>query len=465
MNAAPQSHESEEAIIGAMMVSQMAREAAIEAGLRCEHFFLPAHRTIFDAIVAVQDQDHVDEVVVIAQLKATKGTFAGNAGTALDAVGGPVGVLEISERVPAAANARAYAEDVIRQATFRMIVEAGRAIIDIGHTPDLSPKEAVDKAGQVVSALTVGKASGDFVTLDSMLGDWYDALADRFDAGTDIVGLQTGFPPIDRILGGLQKQKLIVLAARPAMGKTALMLNIIKHLALVETADVAVFSMEMGIDELAARLISDLSSIDGNRLRNIAPIEADLQGATDAIATIMRLGRDRIHVDPSVDVTPHAIRAKARRLARRLERKGRGLNAVFVDYMQLMESSGRRENRVQEVSEISRQLKLLAMELDVPVIALSQLSRKVEERPDKRPQLSDLRESGSIEQDADQVAFLFRPEVYWPDDPTHRRKAEVIVAKNRGGRIGSELLGFQGKYTRFVPYVPHEYVAGTGGPS
>ena len=355
--------------------------------------------------------------------------------------GKPV-VHTLAATVPAAANARHYAQIVRDTATYRGLIRAGTDIASLGFEHIGEPQELVDRAEQIVFSIGDQRISSDFERIDGLLKQSFERLDEIQNSDHDITGAPSGFKALDELTAGFQKSNLVVLAARPGMGKTSLALNIATHLAVREQIPVAIFSLEMSREEVTTRLMCTEGRVDSKRLRVGKLSKADWNNLTNAST---RLYNAPIFVDDSAGVSPIEIKAKARRLKARLDGH---LGLVVVDYLQLMGGQTRVENRVQEISQISRALKLIARDLDVPVLAISQLSRAVEQRTDKRPVLSDLRESGSIEQDADLVMFVYRDD-YYDDSSDDKGTAELILAKHRNGPIDKIRLAYIGRYTKF----------------
>ncbi len=329
-------------------------------------------------------------------------------------------------------------------ATYRSLIRAGTEIATLGYEHLGEPGEVVDKAEQIVFGIADQRISGDFAAIKTLLNESFERLAALAESGSDLTGVPSGLRDLDRITAGFQDSNLVVMAARPGMGKTSLALNIAAHLGVRENVPVAIFSLEMSQEEVTQRLMCAEARVDSKRLRTGSLDDADWAKLTNACD---KLSRAPIYIDDTAGVTPIEIKAKTRRLQSRLKEEG-GLGLVVVDYLQLMGGQARVENRVQEISQISRSLKLIARDLNVPVIAISQLSRAVEARSDKRPQLSDLRESGSIEQDADLVMFVYRDD-YYNKDSEDMGTAELIVAKHRNGPLDTVRLSYVGRYTRF----------------
>lgn len=441
----PQSLEAEEAVIGAMLRSSIPIEIAVELRMTAEHFYRPSHRTIFNAIMELADRDAVDEITVIHHLKANR---------QLSDVGGSAAVMMLAERVPTIANARAYAEEVIDQAKLRFLVETGHGIAKLGYEHPDTPDNLLLQAGAMIDAHgdTDPSSSEEWTTLDAELDVLADALQRRKDAGTKIVGLTTGLEALDNRWGGVQRARLYIGAGRPGMGKSAWLYGVMEHIALELGEHVALFNFEMNPEQQAARAAARLGAADLHRITNALPTDHDI---THVASTRQRYQARSplMHINRSASMTIRQIQQSARRLNRKLKRStGKGLAAIGVDYIQLIESTGRSDDRQRDLTHISRGLKLLGKELDVPVVALSQLNRQVENRPIPRPVLSDLRESGAIEQDADVVLLLYRPEYYLGEstEPEWQGKAEAITAKWRDGTPGTDILGWDGPRTKFV---------------
>jgi replicative DNA helicase len=390
----------------------------------------------------VTQSEPVDQLTVCDQL-AARGK--------LEEVGGRPVIFGLTDAVPVAANARRYAEIVRANSMLRGLIRAGNKIAQLGFDRPGPVEELLDQAEQEVYELTRHEAKQDFSVIQDLLHQAFERIAELSADSNGVTGVATGFREIDKLTSGLQPSNLVILAARPSMGKTSLALNIAEHVAVQLRKPVALFSLEMSKAEITQRIMCSVANVDASRLRNGQLSNDDWSKVTGAVDTLMDAP---LYIDDSGMVTAMEIRAKSRRLAA----KAGGIGLVVVDYIQLMSAAGSAENRVQEVSQISRALKVLGRDLNVPVLALSQLSRGVEQRQDKRPILSDLRESGSIEQDADVVAFIYRDAYYRrnedgsealaPDDPD-RDKTEIIVAKHRNGPVGTVTLRFQPRYTRF----------------
>jgi replicative DNA helicase len=438
----PQDLEAEQSVLGAMLLSETAVAECSEL-LRAEDFYRTSNAEIYRAVLdLVTQSEPIDQLTVCDQL-AARGK--------LEEVGGRPVVFGLTDAVPVAANARRYAEIVRANSMLRGLIRAGNKIAQLGFDRPGPVEELLDQAEQEVYELTRHEAKQDFSIIQDLLHQAFERIAELSADSNGVTGVATGFREIDRLTSGLQPSNLVILAARPSMGKTSLALNIAEHVAVSLRKTVALFSLEMSKAEITQRIMCSVANVDASRLRNGQLSNDDWSKVTGAVDTLMDAP---LYIDDSGMVTAMEIRAKSRRLASRAG----GLGLVVVDYIQLMSAAGNAESRVQEVSQISRALKVLGRDLDVPVLALSQLSRAVEQRQDKRPILSDLRESGSIEQDADVVAFIYRDAYYKrnedgsealaPDDPD-RDKTEIIVAKHRNGPVGTVTLRFQPRYTRF----------------
>jgi replicative DNA helicase len=426
--------DAEESLLGAMLLSRDAIASAMEM-CGAEDFYKPAHAHVFAAISALYARGEPADPVTVADELRRSGT--------LESVGDPSLLLSLQVNTPSTANAGHYAHIVEEHALLRRLVSVAGEIAELGYSVPEDVAEAVDQAEAMVYAVAQRRIVDTMSPLRDLLGDALDRIERLVERGEAITGVPTGYADLDSRLAGLQKSNLVVVGARPAMGKTSFALGIVAHAAVHSREPVLLFSLEMSHLELTQRILCSEARVDATRMRNGHLLESDWPKISEAIG---RLGDAPIYIDDNPNVTVMDIRAKARRLKAR-----EGLGLVVVDYLQLMSGHGRSraENRQVEVSEISRGLKVLARELDIPVIALSQLSRNLEMRQDKRPVLADLRESGSIEQDADVVLFIYRDEIYNPESPD-RGSAEILVAKHRNGPTGKVELAFVDHYTRFA---------------
>jgi replicative DNA helicase len=431
----PQNLDAEESVLGAMMLSPLAIGAVTEAtALGAADFYRESHGQVFRAILALYAKgEPVDAITVVDELDRSN---------MLETAGGPDRVHELAALVPAAANAAHYARIVSEMATLRGLIRAGNDIARLGFDRPGETVELVDRAEQIVFDLSQQRVSTEFAHIDDLLKDSFETITKLYEAGEDITGTPSGFRDLDRLTSGFQPGNLVIVAARPSMGKSALALCMAANVAVRKSTPVALFTLEMSKAEVTQRLMCAEGKVESQRLRT-GKLQADdwprLTAACD------KLAKAPIYVDDTASITMMEIRSKLRRLKTREP----NLGLVIVDYLQLMTSGTTVENRVQEVSQISRALKVLARDLDVPIIALSQLSRAVEQRHDKRPILSDLRESGSIEQDADLVMFVYRDEYYNPEETESAGIAELLLAKHRNGATGTEKVAFQKRYAKF----------------
>jgi replicative DNA helicase len=431
----PQDLDAEESVLGAMLLSPHALGTVSEL-LRPEDFYRPSHALIYETMLEMYGRGDNVDAITVANALATKGR--------LDDVGGRAFVHTLASVVPAVANARHHAEIVRDAATYRSLIAAGHEISRLGFERMGEPQDLVDRAEQVVFEIAGDRIKGDFEALDPLLKQSFERITKLYEEDKDVTGIATGYRDLDRITAGFQPENLVILAARPGMGKTSLALNIASHIGVHEQKPVAIFSIEMSRDEVTQRLMCAEGKVDSTRLRTGRLASEDWARLTTACD---RLSRAPIFIDDTAGISPIEIKAKTRRLKTRHP----DLALIIVDYLQLIGSSGRFDNRVAEISHISRALKLIGRDLGVPVLACSQLSRAVEQRGqgDKRPHLSDLRESGSIEQDADLVMFVYRDE-YYNADSEDKGTAEIIVAKHRNGPLDTVKLAYQGRYTRFA---------------
>jgi replicative DNA helicase len=433
----PHSVEAEQSVLGGLLLDNSAWDRIADR-ISADDFYRHDHRLIFQQIARLIDQSKpADTVTVFEALQV--------AGQAADC--GGLGYLNsLAQNTPSAANIRRYAEIVRERAILRRLVTVGDEIAVSALEPQgRDAKQILDEAeGKVFRIAEQGaRDRAGFVKLEPLLTRVVERIQELFEraSGSDVTGVPTGFADLDNKTCGLQPGDLVIIAGRPSMGKTALALNIGEHVAIDLGMPVAVFSMEMGAAQLALRMLGSVGRIDQQRLRTGRLTDEDWPRLSEAI--------ERMHAAPLyIDETPALNALELRARARRLAREYKQLGLIVVDYLQLMSASALGENRATEISEISRSLKALAKELKVPVVALSQLNRTVEARTDKRPVMSDLRESGAIEQDADVILFIYRDEVYNPDS-SDKGVAEVIIGKQRNGPIGKVNLRFGGQFTRF----------------
>ncbi len=439
---APHSTEAEMSTLGAMMLDPTAIEKVLEI-LRPEDFYHPAHQTICEVIYSLHERRMaVDLLTVQEELRRRN---------QLEEVGGLPALVAITESVPTASNAEYYARIVEEKAILRRLVHASHEILRLVDEPDLSVQEIVDLSEHAVFQVSQRRMGRTFVQIGEKILDSLEHFEEIQNSGRGILGIPTHFPALDRLTSGLQPAELIVLAARPSVGKTSLALNIAENVALRENRPVAIFSLEMSSDQLVQRLLCSLAGVDMERIRHGRLSEEDWQHLRVAAE---RLFRAPIYIDDTTSLSPLEMRAKCRRLRAQTG----DLALIVIDYLQLMRSSNRRvENRNQEIGEIARALKQLAREFHVPVLVLSQLSRSIEKRENKRPILSDLRDSGSIEAEADVVMFIHRENPLADKEgekaiikASQDTDAEIIIAKQRNGPIGKVILRFQPAFSRFV---------------
>lgn len=432
----PQSIEAEQAVLGAMLIK---KEAAIEAMeiLQPEDFYRDAHRVVFEAIMAVfQNDSAVDMITVTEQLKKSD---------MLEKAGGVAGVTALANAVPTAANVVYHAKIVREKAELRELINAGSEITGWAFEDSDDVDTVMDRAEKRILDVTARENSADFTPMKDIVIETFKQVENRAGNKGALTGVASGFTDLDKLTSGFQPSDLILVAARPSMGKTAFTLNIASYVAVHLDKPVAFFSLEMSKEQLVQRMLCSEGAIDSQRLRNGDLNDEDWE---HLIAAADRLTNAPVFIDDTPGITVMELRSKARRV-----KAEHGLSLVVIDYLQLMSGRGSKgsDNRQQEISEISRSLKALARELKVPVIALSQLSRSVESRQVKRPMLSDLRESGSLEQDADIVMFLYR-EDYYDKETEQQNVTEVIVAKHRNGPIDTVRLYFDKEFTRFANF-------------
>jgi replicative DNA helicase len=435
----PSSVLAEQALLGGLMLDNSAWDKVADLVTEAD-FYRPDHRLIFSAIRQLSERRQPFDAITISDCLESRKELAEAGGLAY------LGALV--RDTPSAANVADYARIIRDRALLRELIETGNSIVGSAfHTEGRPASELVDEAERrVLEIAQRGQRQGSgFVHLRDVLGQTIDRLDMLHQAGGSITGVSTGFTRFDEFTAGLQRGDLIVVAGRPSMGKTTLALNVAENAALGAKLAVAVFSMEMSVDQLAFRMISSLGRVDQAHLRNGRFGDEEWPRINGAIR---QMAEARIFIDDTPAMTPTEVRSRARRLQRE-----RGLDLIVLDYLQLMQVAGSSENRATEISEISRSLKALARELKVPVIALSQLNRSVEQRQDKKPVMSDLRESGAIEQDADLIVFIYRDEVYNQNSPK-KGIADITIAKQRNGPTGEFPLTFLGKYTRFENYAP-----------
>lgn len=435
----PNSVEAEQSVLGALMLDNRAWDR-IADHIRETDFYRNDHRLIFAAMARLAERNQPFDVLTVAEsLKHAD---------QLDKSGGEAYLYELAQNTPSAANVSAYADIVREKSVMRQLIAAGTDIIEKVYQPEgCESKELLDIAERSVFQISEQHSRGSGpVQISTLLAKAADRLDTLYHSTDALTGLSTGFASFDNMTSGLQRGDLIIIAGRPSMGKTTFSMNIAEHAAIKGTKPVLIFSLEMPAESLTLRMMSSLGRIDQHKVRTGKLKDDDWPRVTSAISM---LSEAKMYIDDTPALTPTELRARARRVAR----EHGGLGLIVVDYLQLMTIPGTKENRTNEVSEISRSLKAVAKELDVPLIALSQLNRSLESRTDRRPVMSDLRESGSIEQDADLIVFIYRDEVYHDDTPD-KGIAEIIIRKHRNGPIGDFRLTFFGQYTRFENFAP-----------
>ncbi len=426
----PYNKEAEESVLGAILISKDAANVVLDK-LSAEDFYVPAHQSIYEAVQVLYNSNQpIDAVTLTDQLRRQ---------SELERIGGVRFVTELMDAVPVASRVEYYADIVEEASLRRRLMAAGGQVTDWAYQVDEEIDTVVDEAEQAVLRVAERKIGDGLIAVSEHIDAAIEKIEELGANTSEITGLATGFRDLDRKLSGLQESNLVVIAARPAMGKSALAMNIAANVS-TRGGVVAIFSMEMGKEEIIQRLLCSVGRVDSMKLR---AGQLDPREWQNVVRAAGKLFEAPIYVDDASNITLTDIRAKCRRL-----RRQKGLDLVVVDYLQLMQGRGR-ENRQQEIAEISRNLKTLARELDVPIIAVSQLNRSLEGREDKRPRLGDLRESGAIEQDADVVMFIYRHEYYYPEDTESKGKAEVIVAKHRAGSTGGVDMTFLAEFTLF----------------
>ncbi len=428
----PQSIEAEEAVLGAILVNPVSLGRIVEF-LKPESFYKPSHKLIYEAMLELFRKNEPIDIVTVSEYLRNE--------EKLENSGGRAYINDLALNVVTTANIEFYAKIIQEKEIKRALINAGSEIVSMSYENE-ETDIVLDNAQKLIFNIASQKDSSDLIPIQELVVESYEQIEERFNNKSDLVGVTTGFYDLNALTSGLQKSDLIILAARPSMGKTALALNIAQNVALQGKKGVALFSLEMPKQQLVKRMLCSEAEVDTQRITSGNMQPRDWEKLVDAMT---RLSDARIYIDDASGITVTDIKAKCRRLM--LEEKDLGL--IVIDYLQLMEGGGNPNDRNQQISQISRSLKGLARELDVPIIALSQLSRGVESRPDKRPMLSDLRDSGAIEQDADIVMFIYRDEYYNKDNTENKGKAEVIIAKHRNGPTGMVELLFQSNITKF----------------
>ena len=427
----PHSVESEQSILGSILLDKDAIITVTET-IKPDDFYKEAHKIIYECMITLSNKGEPIDLITLTEELRKQGH--------LNDIGGISYITSLSTIVPTTSNVKYYADIVKEKSVLRKLIKASNEIINLGYSGASKIEDVLEQAEKSIFDISQEKTSDDFKSINLVLMDAYDMIEKLYTNKSDVTGITTGFKDLNKKINGLQRTDLILIAARPAMGKTAFSLNLVQNAALKGDASVAVFSLEMSKEQLVQRMLSSQSSVELKKIKTGTLNDNDWPRIIDAMAV---LSDAKIHIDDTPGIKISELRSKCRKL--KIEK---GLDLVLIDYLQLMEGEGNNESRQQEISKISRSLKILAKELNCPVVALSQLSRAPEQRADHRPMLSDLRESGAIEQDADIVMFLYRDEYYHADSES-KNIGEVIIAKNRHGETGSVELVWLGEVQRF----------------
>ncbi|MFH1652438.1 MAG: replicative DNA helicase [Pseudomonadota bacterium] len=427
----PQELEAERSVLGALLIDNEAIAKIVDI-VQPEDFYRNAHGKILDAMLGLFQANEPIDLVTVADSLKKRGD--------LESIGGAAYLSELIDQIPTAANVAAYARIVRDKSVLRVLIEKSTDIVTRGYEEQGNVDDFLDTAEQMIFDVAQRRVKKGFVAVKDIVKDSFKAIEKLYEQKSLVTGVPTGYKDLDRMTCGLQPSDLIIIAGRPSMGKTSFAVNIAENASIDHNLVTAIFSLEMSKEQLVQRMLCSRAEVDASKLRGGFLSESDWPKLTRAAGL---LSEASIYIDDTPAINVLEVRAKARRL-----QKNRGLNLIVIDYMQLMRGVGRIESREREISEISRSLKALAKELTVPVIALSQLNRGVESRQDKRPQLSDLRESGAIEQDADVIAFVYRDEMYNPQSPDVGM-AEIIVSKQRNGPTGNVKLAFRKQFTKF----------------
>jgi len=437
----PQNVEAEQSVLGAIVFDNEALPKIVEL-LVAEDFYRESHRRLFHAMLDLFNRSEPIDIITLTDYLRKSGD--------LDTVGGIAYLTTLANSIPTSANIRYHAKIVREKSLLRALIQTATQITSKVYEDSLEAEEMVDYAEKMVFDIADKRTKVAFTDMKTIVKDSIKLIEQLYDKKESITGAASGFKDLDELTSGFQPGELIIIGGRPGMGKTAFALNIAQHVGVELKEPVAIFSLEMSKEQLAMRMLCSEGMVDSSLVRKGFLSKQDWPKLTGAAG---RLASAPIFIDDSSAITVLEVRAKARRL----KREHRGVSLVVVDYLQLMRSWGNFERREQEISEISRSLKALAKELHVPVIALSQLNRAVEQRGDRRPTLADLRESGAIEQDADVIIFLYRDEIYNKGNPSSKGKAEVIIAKQRNGPTGTVNLTFRANMTRFMDYANMSY--------
>ncbi len=438
----PQALEAEQSLLGGLLLDNRRWDEVSDEVGRVD-FYNQSHRLIFDAVRALQGKNEPADVITVSEWLEQNGN--------LEEAGGLAYVGNLASNTPSTANILNYARIVRERSILRSLISAANEISDTAYTPEgKTPREVLDHAEKLVFDISEhdGRRRQGFTAIQELLTRSVDRIEELYESKETVTGMPTGFTDLDDMTAGLQRGDLVVVAGRPSMGKTAFAMNVAEFVALEKELPVAVFSMEMPGEQLAMRLLSSIGRINSNKVRTGRLGDDDWPRLTSAAGL---LDKAPIFVDDTAGLNPLDLSSRARRLSR----EHNDLGLVVVDYLQLMQSMENNENRATEISNITRALKMLAKELNVPVMVLSQLNRSLEQRPNKRPIMSDLRESGAIEQDADVIFFVYRDEVY-NEESEQKGRAEIIIGKQRNGPIGMVPLTFLGEFTRFENFVSQD---------
>lgn len=428
----PHSVESEQSILGSILLDKEAIITVTET-IQPEDFYKEAHKIIYECMVKLNNKNEPIDLITLTEELRKQGH--------LEDVGGISYITSLSTIVPTTSNVKYYSDIVKEKSVLRKLIKVSNDILNLGYDNSTKVEDLLEKAEKQIFDISQEKSSEDFESINSVLMDTYDMIERLYTNKEEITGITSGFEDLNKKINGLQRTDLILIAARPAMGKTAFSLNLVQNAALKGNASVAVFSLEMSKEQLVQRMLSAQSHVELKKIKNGNLDENDWPRIIDAMSV---LSNANIYIDDTPGIKISELRSKCRKL--KIEK---GLDLILIDYLQLMEGDNNNESRQQEISKISRSLKIIAKELNCPVVALSQLSRAPEQRSDHRPMLSDLRESGAIEQDADIVMFLYRDEYYHPDSE-RKNIGEVIIAKNRHGETGSVELVWLGEIQKFA---------------
>jgi len=428
----PHSVESEQSILGSILLDKESIITVTET-IKPEDFYKEAHKIIYECMMKLNNKNEPIDLITLTEELKKQGH--------LEDIGGISYITSLSTIVPTTSNVKYYADIVKEKSVLRKLIRVSNDILNLGYDSSIKVEDILEKAEKQIFDISQEKSSEDFQTINSVLMDTYDTIEKLYTNKEDITGITTGFDDLNKKTNGLQRTDLLLVAARPAMGKTAFSLNLVQNAALKGDASVAVFSLEMSKEQLVQRMLSAQSHVELKKIKTGNLDENDWPRIIDAMSV---LSNANIYIDDTPGIKIGELRSKCRKL--KIEK---GLDLILIDYLQLMEGDGGNESRQQEISKISRSLKIIAKELNCPVVALSQLSRAPEQRSDHRPMLSDLRESGAIEQDADIVMFLYRDEYYHPDSE-RKNIGEIIIAKNRHGETGSVELVWLGEIQKFA---------------